>query len=389
MSKATVSIVIPTHNRAHLVCDAIDSALNQTLPAAEIIVVDDGSTDDTEARMRKYGDRIRYVKTVNGGVAHARNVGMRQATGDYLSFLDSDDLLYPFSLEINAQLLDRHLDVALVCGEMTGFDSNGIIERYHLKTYHHSAYRDPAITYDRIFSSNADLAATIAVPARLLLDDQAASSRKVYFGNVFDTYLLNLVLCQNSVMFRRSMIADCGERNVAVRHWQEVDYLLRITRRHKVCFVDVPTYKLRYHDGQISTTANANGKYVWMRKQQGLLRIVRRHALSDREYYLKNRRRIDAHLAHLHRAVAVPMLLHEGTAGRRRRLEQARRHLARCARYGHPAYGLFVVAWAPPPLRRVAVSMVESFRRMYWSALRFLPVGRPAVMRALAATRTS
>ena len=389
MSEAAVSIVIPTHNRAHLVCDAIDSALNQTLPAAEIIVVDDGSTDDTEARLRKYGDRIRYVKTENGGVAHARNVGMRHAAGDYLTFLDSDDLLYPYSLELNARLLDRHLDVALVCGEMTGFDSTGVIERYHLKTYHHSAYRDPAITYDRIFSSKADLSATIALPAALLLEDQTASSRKVYFGNVFDTYLLKLVLCQNSVMFRRSMTAEFGERNVAVRHWQEVDYLLRITRRHRICFVDVPTYQLRYHEGQISTIANANGKYVWMRKQQGLLRIVRRHALSDREYYLKNRGRIDAHLAHLHRAVAVPMLLQEDKAGRRRRLEQARRHLSRCAQYGHPAYGLMVAAWAPRPLRGFAVTIIESFRRWYWSALRFLPVGRPAVVNDLAANRAS
>lgn len=387
MSEAAVSIVIPTHNRAHLVCDAIDSALNQTHPAAEIIVVDDGSTDDTGARIRKYGDRIRYVKTTNGGVAHARNVGMRHATGTYLTFLDSDDLLYPFSLEINARLLDRHLDVALVCGEMTGFDSTGIIERYHLKTYHHSAYRDPAITYDRIFSSNADLSATITVPETLLLEDQAAASRKVYFGNVFDTYLLKLVLCQNSVMYRRAMIADFGERNVAVRHWQEVDYLLRITRRHAVCFVDVPTYKLRYHDGQISTTANANGKDVWMRKQQGLLRIVRRHALSDREYYLRNRRQIDAHLAHLHRAVAVPMLLHQGTAGRRRRLEQARRHIARCAQYGSPAYGLILAAWAPLPLRRFAVTIIESFRQTYWSALRFFSLGGTALVNDWAATK--
>ena len=57
----------------------------------------------------------------------------------------------------------------------------------------------------------------------------------------------------------------------------------------------------------------------------------------------------------------------------------ARRHIARCAQYGRPAYGLIVAAWVPAPLRRVAVTMVESCRRIYWSALRYSPVGLPAV----------
>jgi glycosyltransferase involved in cell wall biosynthesis len=356
-----------------MVGEAIDSALQQTVSAAEIIVVDDGSTDETEARIREYGDRVQYVKTTQGGVAHARNLGMRHASGRYLTFLDSDDQLYPFALEVQTQLLDRFPEVALVCSEMSGFDSRGIIERYHLKTYHRSAYRNPAITYDRIFSSSLSLPAAITLPDVLLNEDPTASSRKVYFGNVFDTYLLNLVLCQNSVMFRRSVLETAGDRNVAVRHWQEVDYLLRITRRHEICFADVPTYKLRYHDGQISTTANANGRYVWMRKQQILLRVVRRHALADRDYYVRHQRKIDAHLAHLHRAVAVPMLLQDGALPRRRRAARmARLYLSRCARYGHPARGLSLAARVPTPFRAAAVQVVESCRQLartiWWSA---------------------
>jgi glycosyltransferase involved in cell wall biosynthesis len=373
VSAAVVSVVIPTHNRAHMVGDAIDSALQQSLKGAEIIVVDDGSTDDTEARVRGYGDRVRYVKTPNGGVAHARNIGMRHATGRYLTFLDSDDLLYPYALELEAQLLDRYGEAAMVCAEMSGFDANGVIDRYYLKTYHRSAYRNPAITYDGIFSSSVTLGDAVSMPADLLREDPDAGTRRVYFGNVFDTYLLNLVLSQNTMMLRRSIASEVGERNVAVKHWQEVDYLLRITRRHTICFVDVPTYKMRFHSGQISTTDRPDGTYVWMRKQQILLRVIKRHALADPEYYRRHRARIDRQLAHLHRAVAVPMLLLEGSRlARRRAAVYARRYLARCARYGHPAVVLQLATIAPAPVRKVIVKAIESFRRAGRSLMWFV-----------------
>jgi glycosyltransferase involved in cell wall biosynthesis len=376
-----VSVVIPTHNRAHMVGQAIDSVLQQTLSDVEIIVVDDGSTDDTEERVLSYGDRVHYVRTQNGGVAHARNVGMRHARGRYLTFLDSDDQLYPYALELQSALLGRHPEVGLVCAEMSGFDDHGFFERYHLQAYHRSAYRDPAITYDTIFDSRRPLPEAVHLPNALMGEDPGVVDRKAYFGNVFDTYLLNLVLCQNTVMVRREIVAAVGERNVHVKHWQEVDYLLKITRRHTVCFADVPTYKLRYHDGQISTTARIDGKYVWMRKQQILLRVVKRHALADRDYYLKHKRRIDRQLAHLHRAVAVPMLMHDGDAVARKRWSQyARRYLARCARYGHPARALHLAAHAPAPVRRVAVKLVETLRQIRWSLARYSTMSVPAML---------
>lgn len=359
-----VSVVIPTFNRAHLVGQAIDSALNQTDPHAEVIVVDDGSTDDTKAVVRRYGDRVLYVKTSHGGVAHARNVGMRHARGRYLTFLDSDDLLYPYALELQSRLLDRFPDAALVCAEMSGFDDEGFFERYHLQKYHHSAYRDPSVNYDSIFESSLPLVDAVRLPGELLRLDPGVVSRKVYFGNVFDTYLLNLVLCQNSVMLRSDVVAAVGERRVRVKHWQEVDYLLTITRRHAVCFADVPTYQLRYHHGQVSSHFGPEGHHVWVRKQQILLRVVKRHALADPDYYRRHRSRIERYLAHLHRAVAVPMLIHDGTAAIGRRYTQyARRHLARCAAYGHPSRALLMAAFAPAPLRRVAVRVIEAIRK--------------------------
>lgn len=168
-------------------------------------------------------------------------------------------------------------------------------------------------------------------------------------------------------MLRRVVADEAGERNTLVRYWQEVDYLLRITRRHAICFVDVPTYRLRYHDDQVSATSGPDGTYRWMREQQILLRVVKRYALQDVEYYQAHRSRIDRHLAQLHRAVAVPMLLYKDGAKVGRRFDRyARAYLARCARYGHPARALRMAAFAPESLRRIAVHAVETMRAMRW-----------------------
>src|SRR6185437_11144924 len=99
--RARVSVVIPTYNSGPLVTEAVESVLAQTLPAAEVLVVDDGSTDDTPERLAAYGERIRYLPQANQGVAAARNRGIREATGDLIAFLDADDVWHPRKLEIH------------------------------------------------------------------------------------------------------------------------------------------------------------------------------------------------------------------------------------------------------------------------------------------------
>jgi glycosyltransferase involved in cell wall biosynthesis len=95
----TISVVIPTFNSAGLVTDAIDSALAQSRPPTEVIVVDDGSTDDTAKRLACYGPRIRYIHQPNGGVSAARNRGVAEAAAEYVAFLDADDVWHPRKLE--------------------------------------------------------------------------------------------------------------------------------------------------------------------------------------------------------------------------------------------------------------------------------------------------
>jgi glycosyltransferase involved in cell wall biosynthesis len=98
-----ISVVIPTFNRAAVVGQAIASVLAQSRPADEIIVVDDGSTDGTGAVLSSFGERIRVVAQRNGGVSAARNAGIGMATGDWLTFLDSDDGWLPNRLAVLAR----------------------------------------------------------------------------------------------------------------------------------------------------------------------------------------------------------------------------------------------------------------------------------------------
>lgn len=95
----TVSVILPTFNRAALVMQAIQSVLNQTVAPCEIIVVDDGSTDETRETVTALGERVRYIYRSNGGPAAARNSGIRASTGELIAFLDADDLWVPEALE--------------------------------------------------------------------------------------------------------------------------------------------------------------------------------------------------------------------------------------------------------------------------------------------------
>jgi glycosyltransferase involved in cell wall biosynthesis len=121
-----ISIVIPTYNRAHLISRAIESILNQTVTTWELIIVDDGSTDNTNGILKHYlsDPRIKYFKKVNSGAAESRNVGAGNATQPYITFLDSDDEAMPMWLEkmIGAAVKK---DAAVVCCGLSRFNNKG------------------------------------------------------------------------------------------------------------------------------------------------------------------------------------------------------------------------------------------------------------------------
>jgi glycosyltransferase involved in cell wall biosynthesis len=117
----TVTAIIPTYNRARFVSEAIDSVLAQSRPVDEIIVVDDGSTDDTPERLKKYGNSIRYIWQPNRGPAAARNRGIKEARGDFIAFQDSDDLWVPNKTERQLAFMHAHPDMEISFGLMANF----------------------------------------------------------------------------------------------------------------------------------------------------------------------------------------------------------------------------------------------------------------------------
>ena len=115
------SIIVPTYNRAPMLRKALDSVFAQDLTDYEVIVADDGSTDDTAQMVAGYGNRVRYYQQQNRGPGAARNLGAQQATGEYLAFLDSDDLWFPWTLEIYQQLIKRHQRPSFLAGKPLRF----------------------------------------------------------------------------------------------------------------------------------------------------------------------------------------------------------------------------------------------------------------------------
>ena len=119
-----VSVIIPTYNSAHYVTTAVESVLAQTVPATEIIVIDDGSTDATESVLRRFRPAVSYIKQANGGVSRARNRGIAESQGRYIAFLDADDTWYPAKLEWQLEALRARPDHGACFSAFTRVDRN-------------------------------------------------------------------------------------------------------------------------------------------------------------------------------------------------------------------------------------------------------------------------
>jgi glycosyltransferase involved in cell wall biosynthesis len=133
-SRPLVSVIIPTYNYGQYIGQALESIQSQTYRKWECVVIDDGSTDDTNRVVAHYAaqdERIRYIRQKNTGRSAARNNGLRNTTGRYVQFLDADDLIEPLKIERQVEYLEQHPEVDIVYGSMRYFPTEDVSQRLY------------------------------------------------------------------------------------------------------------------------------------------------------------------------------------------------------------------------------------------------------------------
>ncbi len=239
----SVSTVIPTYNRAHFVRRAVDSALGQSRPGDEVIVVDDGSTDNTAEVLAPYGDRITYVRTANGGGGAARNVGVRLASRDLVAFLDSDDEWMPGKLELARRWLDARPDVLFVFSEFAITDHDGSVVRRYLFEWHH----------DRR-SWNEILAAGVPYSTYATLPD-GVPDFVVHTGSMYERVLERSYIITSSFVVRRREAGDALRFGDDIPAMEDLECFGRVSRLGSGSFFDCETTWQHGHTGaRISST---------------------------------------------------------------------------------------------------------------------------------------
>src|SRR5688572_25029067 len=124
---AGISVVVPCFNRAYCLGKAIESALAQHTTPREVIIVDDGSTDGSAAVAGNYGEQVRVIRTTNRGPAAARNIGLQQAQGMWVAFLDSDDVWHPEKLTLQLEALDAYPDAEVIFCDTQTFSNGAVV----------------------------------------------------------------------------------------------------------------------------------------------------------------------------------------------------------------------------------------------------------------------
>lgn len=121
-SSTLISVIIPIYNDALYIKEALTSVLSQGVESLEVLIVDDGSTDNFEEKINEFNDsRIRLIKQANSGAAEARNNGIRHASGEYVAFLDADDIWAPNKLKLQLEILISRKEINMVYGQVEEF----------------------------------------------------------------------------------------------------------------------------------------------------------------------------------------------------------------------------------------------------------------------------
>ncbi len=206
-----VSVIIPAYNGARFLPEAIESVLAQTYKDYEIIVVDDGSTDNTKEILKPYFDKIKYIHQQNQGAATARNTGIRHSQGEYIAFLDADDVWLPEKLHTQVYYLDNNPEVAMV--------------------------------YSRSFTISGD--------GELI--SKKSSYKDFPSGEIFNIlFLHSFFIYTSTVVVRRRILDTVGLFDESLITSEDRDLWLRIAREFKVSGITKYLCKYRNTDGSLS-----------------------------------------------------------------------------------------------------------------------------------------
>jgi len=305
-----VSVVIAAYNAARYLPETLDSALAQTHANREIIVVDDGSTDDTAARVAPYRSRITYVRRTHGGLAAARNAGLRMVRGDYIALLDADDLWKPEKLAVQLDVARRHQGSGLIVCDGDQFDGAAVL--------------DP-----RLFSRELARA----------LDASSDGEVTGYFHRAFVEG--SSIKCPAQTLIPRRVMEELGP--FVDSGAQDYDYYLRITQRFPVSLHSHSLVRWRYRPDSMSGPMERR-HFVW---PLDTLPVLRAHAARCNTH---DRRLVAKRVATLTREVAVSACM----TGTGRELVQATRFMARLfwTQPWPPTALLYLPAlWTPSVLR--------------------------------------
>jgi glycosyltransferase involved in cell wall biosynthesis len=247
-----VSIVIPTYNRGSVIKETLDSALAQSYPHREVIVVDDGSTDATAAAAAPYLDRVKYIRQANQGLAAARNTGHTASSGDFIAWLDSDDVWNREKLALQVAFMQQHPDHDLVASDFSAFDAAGLFEPSFVRRYYSVLDRTPG-GLAGFFPERRPLAPR-ALPHMAEAGRALPESITVYCGDIYDRLVDGNCLHPPTVLFRREAAGRAGALDPAMG-MQACDYefLVRLSRQGRVAFIDHPLMRYRLSPDQMSS----------------------------------------------------------------------------------------------------------------------------------------
>jgi glycosyltransferase involved in cell wall biosynthesis len=247
-----ISVVIPTYNRAEKVQKAVASVLAQTLQVFEIIVVDDGSSDGTEQSLRAaFADRLRYYFQPNQGASVARNRGIEEARGEWIAFLDSDDVWQKDKLEWQWKALDQMNPPCGACYTDVGF-------------MNHAETR----TMFQLAADNYQHAEEIGINTdvlRLLVRPGGAG----------------MVVCLSSLLARRDLMRELGGFDSRLLYTQDSEFMFRLAMRTHFCYVNRPLVlfdRSPVEDRHVGVSSEWNKLDFFLKDSQirleGLLRLT-------------------------------------------------------------------------------------------------------------------